>query len=201
MARLPNKRKKSEPGGKSARGTVDWVKARAEFEREPLATFASVGAAVGVSKQRVAAKAKEEGWRKKADMTEIAAAAQRQADARYVPPAPGEQMGHATPRPTDPAGRAEIAAEQKAVDMRADVTLRHRMPWPAMGAKLLNAVQQKDWPAVKGLKTGAEALLVIQTGERKAWGMVDAGGESTPGSTVAGTMRVIVEREVVPVAK
>lgn len=181
-----------------------WDAARAVFEREPLETYSSTALRLGVSKQRVKQVADEMGWRKKADMGAILGAAHIKADAQFA--AADQPGGEAVPvrptdtaKPNDPTNRAEIAADQKAADLRADIAVRHRREWSVPRSLMQESFKDKErnHEKAKLAKTVAETLKIVQDGERKAWGM-DA-GDTPPGGGAA--VKVIVERQEVAVER
>lgn len=80
------------------------------------------------------------------------------------------------------------AAEETAVQLRAGVLNRHRKEWNVPRALINEAVTARSFDKAKLAKITAEALKLVQDGERKAWG-IDSGPEG------GGKVTVVIERE------
>ncbi len=178
-----------------------WLEARARWEADPKLTFGDLAESLGVSKQAASQHAKKYGWAKRLDMPAIAARAHERADRAIEQDSVGSSANAAdvyAPRPfSSPAGvrpaispdaspdEAAQAAADAAVDARAELLTRHRREWGAVRNLAYAAIKEKDLTRARTAKTAAEAVKVIQDGERKAWGL-DSGEE--------GPVKVIVER-------
>lgn len=79
------------------------------------------------------------------------------------------------------------AAEQTAVELRAQVLDRHRKEWNAPRKISYEAVTERNFEKAKLAKITAETLKLVQDGERKAWGIDRAEGD--------GKVTVVIERE------
>ena len=73
------------------------------------------------------------------------------------------------------------------MDARAQILTRHRQEWPAVRAQLYKAIKSTDYDQARTVKAAAEAMKVVQDGERKAWG-IDAGGDDNKPT------RIVIER-------
>jgi hypothetical protein len=80
------------------------------------------------------------------------------------------------------------AAEQTAVEMRAQVLDRHRKEWNAPRKISYEAVTERNFEKAKLAKITAETLKLVQDGERKAWG-IDTGPDGSRPVTV------VIERD------
>lgn len=166
------------------RGFSDELKAaaRALWEGDPNISMADVAAEVGVTVRAMRRWSQDENWSKrKADMSERAHAAADQYKNKLSDLGPEIT--------TEQQKQAESdAAEETAVQLRAQVLDRHRKEWNAPRKLSYDAVKAKNFDQMKMAKITAEALTLIQNGERKAWG-IDSGGD---GQT---NVKVIIERE------
>nr|DAM52205.1 MAG TPA: Helix-turn-helix of insertion element transposase [Caudoviricetes sp.] len=166
------------------RGFSDELKAaaRALWEGDPNISMADVAAEVGVTVRAMRRWSQDENWSKRqADMSERAHAAADQYKNKL------SELGPEIT--TEQQKQAESdAAEETAVQLRAQVLDRHRKEWNAPRKLSYDAVKAKNFDQMKMAKITAEALTLIQNGERKAWG-IDSGGD---GQT---NVKVIIERE------
>lgn len=154
----------------------EWAAARAAWESEPALSIASLATRIGVSKQATAAKAKRDGWEKRADLRELAVKAHAKAD-KVVPPADN------TPKPdvdvdVDDSVNVATAPDKKPVtqhpdpvDARTEIIARHRQEWRAARVNLYTAISKKDFEMGKVAKITLEGLSILQKGERAAWGL------------------------------
>ena len=156
--------------------------ARALWEGDPNITKQQVAEEVGVPPRAVERWSHAEGWAKRqADMSERAHAA---AD-NYR----GKLSDLGPEITTDQQKQAETeAAEETAVQLRAQVLERHRKEWNAPRKLSYDAVKAKNFDQMKMAKITAEALTLIQNGERKAWG-IDSGPDGNQKVTV------VIERD------
>lgn len=161
--------------------------ARQLWEGSPSATFKTVAEAVGSSPYTVRKWANLEKWVKKPS-GEMAAEAQIAAD-NYK-----QELSKLGPEvTTEERDQAVIAAgAATAVEMRAAVLDRHRKEWQAPRQLSYEAVKGRDFEKAKLAKITAETLMLIQSGERKAWGMDTKDKEKDPndeGNTI------VIERD------
>ena len=153
----------------------EWAAARAAWESEPALSIAALAVRLGVSKQAAAAKAKRDGWEKKADLRDLAVKAHTAADKVKPPPNPDP------PADVDDVDRTvNVAAEPDKrpvtehpdpVASRTEVITRHRQEWRAARGNLYEAIKTKDFERGKVAKITIEALSIMQRGERAAWGL------------------------------
>lgn len=166
------------------RSHSDEVKAaaRALWEGDPTISKKQVAEEIGVPHRSVDRWSQAEGWSKhKADMSERAHAA---ADTYK-----GKLSELGPEITTDQQKQAEAeAAEETAVQLRAQVLERHRKEWNAPRTISYEAIKAKDFDRMKQAKITAETLKLIQDGERKAWG-IDSGPDG------ASKVTVVIERE------
>lgn len=172
-----------------------WAKGRMLWEADPTMTFADAAKVIGVSRQIVARRGKEEGWTKLSDQDELNRRAYDKADKAALTPTAaaaaaavgGEGVDAPSPvaMPTD---HESIVAET-ATDLRANVITRHRKEWGVVRSMAYRAIQAQSFEQAKLAKISAEAVKIIQDGERKAWGL-DA--KENEGNT--GAVKVVIER-------
>lgn len=156
--------------------------ARALWEGDPTISKRQVAEELGITMRAVDRWSLDEGWAKRqADMSERAHAA---ADtykgklAELGPEITTEQQQQAMTE----------AAEETAVQLRAQVLDRHRKEWNAPRKLSYDAVKTKNFDQMKMAKITAETLKIIQDGERRAWG-IDSGPDG------GGKVTVVIERE------
>lgn len=142
------------------------VKARSLWEGDPTATFDSVGKITGTSKASVSRWAKAEGWEKlKPDMQGLMA---HRAVDNYE-----RRLEDYGPNLTE-AQKLEAqakASQDTAFEMRQAVLERHQKEWAAPRKLSYEAIQNNNFDKAKLAKITAETLMLIQSGERKAWGL------------------------------
>lgn len=169
---------------------IEWAHVRRLWETTPKMGFGDVGRLLGVSRQAAAKRASREGWKKQADLSEIARKAHTEADKSSAEAA--EQAAALTKAlkaaRTDESVRADVReavaqvseagrkaaverADQTAVDLRAKLLDSHRKEWMAVRSIVWDAIQRKDFERAKLGKITSEAMRLIQDGERKAWGL------------------------------
>lgn len=162
------------------------VKARTLWEGEPSATFASVARAIGGSKVSVSRWAEAEGWEKlKPDMQGLMA---HRAVDNYE-----RNLKLHGPNPTEEQKQqaSAQASQDTAIEIRKAVLERHQKEWSAPRTISYEAIKERNFEKAKLAKITAETLLLIQSGERKAYGM-DA-KDPNPKGTEPET--IVIERE------
>jgi len=176
--------------------TMEWASARAQWESNPTLSFARIAENLGVSRQAVAKRARVRAWSRRSDPKSIADRAQRAADLKFAQTSSGgsaepgfvvaEALENGLTRtlPVIPegstAGTAPKLADEAAIDRRAEVLGTHRREWLAVRSLAYTAIKLKDVDAARHMKIVAEALKIVQEGERKAWGLDTE--EKKPGS-------------------
>lgn len=144
-----------------------WEAGRLAWEVDPTMSLTKAAEIIGVSKQVCARRAKAEGWQKTSTNEAMLQKAHEVADARTagleVAQPPKDVSKAKTVEVTDPA--------QAAVDVRASILERHRKEWDGARKNIYKAVQNSDFDTAKLGKITAEALSIVQAGERKAWGL------------------------------
>ena len=165
----------------------DEMKAKAQvmWETDLDMTHRKVGDELGIPWKTIERWSKTEKWQKVA-ANNFADRAEKIADTyvgnleKYGPEITTEQRNQAVAETTD-----KIAA-----DLRADVVDRHRREWQAPRQISYEAIKERNFEKAKLAKITAETLMLIQNGERRAWGMdkTDKPGEGE--NTI-----VVVERE------
>lgn len=161
------------------------VKARALWEGDPTATFDSVGKITGTSKASVSRWAKAEQWEKlKPDMQGLMA---HRAVDHYE-----KRLDEYGPDLTE-AQKLEAqakASQDTAVEMRDAVLERHRKEWGAPRKLSYEAIQNNNFEKAKLAKITAETLMLIQSGERKAWNL-----DTKPTDQKPDPKTIVIERE------
>ena len=165
----------------------DEMKAKAQimWETDLNMTHPKVAEELGIPWKTIERWSKTEKW-KKVSANNFADRAEKIADTyvgnleKYGPEITTEQRNRAVAETTD-----KIAA-----DLRADVVDRHRREWQAPRQISYEAIKERNFEKAKLAKITAETLMLIQNGERRAWGMdkTDKPGEGE--NTI-----VVVERE------
>ncbi len=188
-----------------------WAVARAQWEGDPSVTFGDIAENLGTSRQAVQLQSKRKGWQRRLALEELAVRAQEEADANVTHFAPRKPESEAdvyvtTPEfqqrapiarelPSVPVGlsseQAVAAVTQQAVDKRAEVLTTHRKEWVAVRGVAYKALKSKDMVEAKVSKILAEAVKVLQDGERRAWGL--DGEPPKPGQPGA-SVQVLVNR-------
>lgn len=133
-----------------------WEIARRKWEASPEMTFTSLAQELGVTKQAVRIQARNNEWRKIAASEELTRLAVNKADAISA-------------TREEPLTEEEEKLKTDAVDKRAEVLARHRREWDGARKRIYMAVKSGDDKEAKLGKLIAEALAVVQAGERKAW--------------------------------
>lgn len=170
-----------------------WLELQTLWEREPAEDYATIGARVGLSKERVRQKAAEMGWQKKPDLARIVRVAHTKADAHFDPQGTDGEAGPSFRQtPQAPSPRLEAEANERASELRAQVALRHRKEWGIPRSLLNEAIKARDLERAKLSKLTAETLKLCQDGERKAWGMDEPEANDSGDS---GVVTVVIRRE------
>lgn len=142
------------------------AQAQALWEGNPSVTYKDVSEAVGASVKTVRSWAMQSRWVKKpsgAMAKEAATAADNyKQELRKL----GAEI---TTEERDAA--ANQASAVTAVEMRAAVLDRHRKEWQAPRQLSYEAIKERNFERAKLAKISAETLMLIQSGERKAWGL------------------------------
>lgn len=156
--------------------------ARALWEGDPNITKQQVADEVGVPYRAIERWSQAESWAKRqADMSERAHAA---ADAYK-----GKLSELGPEITTEEQRQAEAdAAEETAVQLRAQVLERHRKEWNIPRTLVAEAVKVRSFDKAKLAKITSETLKIVQDAERKAWG-IDSGPDG------GGKVTVVIERE------
>lgn len=188
-----------------------WASARELLESDEKITFGAIGASLGISKQAVAKKAKNDRWQKGETISTIVRRAHERADITSVnhtlpevfwargkeakAPQVEDCRGKKIQPPEALADRVDLEEsetsvalreESTAVAKRAEVLARHRQESNAVRSIAYDAIRAKDGAMAKVSKINAETLQVIQAMERKSWGLDRA--ESS------GTQVIVIDR-------
>lgn len=143
-----------------------WLAARVLWESDVKMSYGDVAIKFGCTKQAVHSKCKSEGWRKVGADARVISGAHSKADAAM-------QEIEASPLVVKQYAESEIrgATEEVAIDIRSKVLERHRKEWDGPRSLIYEGMRVKDNEKVRLGKTSAEALKIIQEGERKAFGL------------------------------
>ncbi len=163
-----------------------WAVSRAAWESDPKITHGQIGESLGVSKQAVAKKAKEQGWQKRFNIADVTSRAYQVADGireeikpqtrpACAPPVVASEPKSEAPTDLSPFELQQLA-EADAVAKRAAVLERHRVETNAPRQMVYSALKANDTERGKLAKIAAETLKILQECERKAWGF-DREGE------------------------
>lgn len=180
----------------------DWRAARARWETDPVLTFSDLSRIFDgrVSKQAFAQRAKKESWAKRVEQSEIARRAHEKADiahlaqiARAGDKASDDEkalveVARKAPAPASPSSAQLDAAQEIAVDIRAQILAKHRAELDAIRGRARGALVQRNIEDAKLAKTAAETFKIVQDAERKAYGL------DTQDEGDKGVVKVIIER-------
>lgn len=162
--------------------------ARALYEGVPGATCVSVAKELGEPEGTVRRWKAEEGWKPaKRSIANLGARAGELANSFAV------KMSDLGKPMSDEVAAAEVAkeiSETFAVDVRAQLLDRHRKEWAGPRKIAYEAMKGSDLDKAKLAKISAETLMLIQTGECRAYGMDQAARGADERRTV-----VVIDRE------
>lgn len=130
--------------------------------REAGESFGSLAKAFGVSDAGIIKRARREGW---GDGTDVGAAVRRKVSEKVSGVVSGANF-------TDKAKAIDHAAEKG-----AEVIARHQQDWEAHRAFFGSVAD--DFDAARHAKMNAEALRIMQDGERKAYNLEPQMGDLT----------------------
>ena len=160
-----------------------YVAARILYETTPGATFKSIAAETGISWRGLEERSKKDGgWAKRSLLppSGMNEAAQQVAD-RYTRKL--ADYGDDITAEHKKAAVVETAAEV-AIDMRAQLLDRHRKEWSAIRQLVYRNLRAGEFnDQCKLAKISAETLQIVQSNERKAYGL-DKGGDGDTSVTV-----------------
>ena len=159
------------------------AKARVMWETDLNMTHPKVAEELGIPWKTIERWAKTEKW-KKVSANNFADRAEKIASAM--------ETKHLEPEITTEQRNQAIAdtTDKIAADLRADVVDRHRREWQAPRQISYEAIKERNFEKAKLAKITAETLMLIQNGERRAWGMDKTGKPGEDENTI-----VVVERE------
>lgn len=182
---------------------VDWGHFRVLWEADPSMTATAIAKMVGMTQQAVSLRIKREQWVKIPKGQDLIEDSHARADVITT----GSPHQKAKAGSEEPAGKVEVLGKEPdrlhavdtglvfktAVELRAKVLDRHRKEWDAARDIVYKAFHTADFEKAKLGKITAEALKVIQDGERKAWGI--DGGTASGGGAVRSVTIKYEERE------
>lgn len=163
-----------------------YAAARVIYETTPGMTFVKLADETGISWRSLEERSRKEGWTRRELLppTNMSDAAQAVADkysgklAEYGPEIGAEQKQVAL---------QETAAEV-ATDLRGQLIERHRREWGAVRNLVYDGLRKREYGDIAKLaKISAETLQIIQSNERKAWGIDKPGDDAK--------LTVVIERE------
>lgn len=161
-----------------------YAAARIIYEATPGMTFVKLADETGISWRSLEERSRKEGWtRRELLPPAMGEAAQQVADsysgklADYGPDITADDKQSVLKETT-----AELA-----IDIRGQLLERHRREWGAVRSLVYDTLRKKEYgDNAKLAKITAETLQIIQSNERKAWGIDKV---EPPGNTV-----VVIER-------
>lgn len=162
--------------------TAQWLEARTLFESAERPSLEDIGRKIGVSHVAILKRSRKEQWQRAGEQVRINQSAIAKADAKVT--------SDATSKVTDVTAKSRIASREQSEDLRAEVLVRHRQEWGGAreriyaGLKAHREATDRDSKALafddlKAAKISAEAMTLVQNGERKAYGMEDAASAPT----------------------
>lgn len=161
----------------------DWLAARMRWEADPTVTESDIGRELDVSRAAVNSRKKRENWSRLSDQSDLARRAHDRADRAAVEKLAAEGQVSLV----DKAEQLRTQTVEVAIDMRATILGKHRQELEGVRALAYEAIKEKNFDKAKLGKISAEALVIIQNAERKAWGL-DVEEKET------GKVKVIIER-------
>lgn len=178
-----------------------WLAARMRWEADPTCSGAEIARELDVSRNTVNQRIKKHGWKRVSNQADLTRRAHDRAD-EEVAKATVEQRKERAKELLAAGREQEAKAEEErakqavetAVDMRATILGRHRTELDGSRNLVYKAIQANDFDKAKLGKITAEALVIIQNGERKAWGL-DADDK---GNNPGGEVKVVIERREIP---
>lgn len=155
-----------------------YVAARALYEGTPGMTMKQLSVETGITKGSLDTRSRAEGWKKNSATARLGPLTER---AQAAADAYGARVKDSGPELSeDQRGIAvEETIAEVAIDERAQLIDRHRREWAAPRKLAYEAMQSRDFEKAKLAKISSESLQIIQTNERKAWGIL-AGDEEKP---------------------
>lgn len=147
---------------------IDWKKYKDLWEADITINFTTLERLTGVSRQSIGSRAKREEWKRiNAKTPKMQRAVKTRADEKS---ASNPVVVEAIPSEVQ-ASEPSAGAVNAAVEVRAGVLDRHRREWNLPRNRLYAALQENNFDKMKQAKISAEALTLIQNGERKSWGL------------------------------
>ena len=140
--------------------TEQWAEIR--VRREAGESFGSLAQAFGVSDVAILKRARKEGW---GDGTDVGAAVRRKVSEKVSGVVSGANLAE------------KAAAIDRAAEIGAEIIAKHQQDWEDHRA-FFKSVSQ-DFDAGRHAKINAEALKILQEGERKAYNLEPVLGDIT----------------------
>ena len=165
-----------------------YAAARIMYEATPGMTYAKLAEETGISWRSLEERGRKEGWAKRHLLPPqgLTEAAQELADTytgklqEYGPELSPEQKQ---------AALQETVIET-AVELRAQLIERHRREWGAIRQMVYEGIKKREYGDVAKLaKISAETLQIIQSNERKSWGIEKQNPDGDA------KMTIVIERE------
>lgn len=155
-----------------------WLAIRAAYEADAKSTFTSVAREFNVGVDVVKRRAYDEDWQKAtadtlAGMSEKAHMLADRAAQHLSGEDTGPEIdaGGDAPQDSEPEQSGEEFSQKVGAEKRAEILHRHRKEWAAPRKLSYEAVNNRDFDRAKLAKITSETLQIIQSGERKAWGL------------------------------
>jgi hypothetical protein len=170
---------------------AQWAHARVSYESDPRASYESVGAQFGTSKQSVWKRATAEGWKKASSTPAINDAANRRADSMVDPPTQGEgdegdaKLDASSPFAIKPEKVTGPASDEESIRKKATIISEHRIEAGQLGF-LLKAARNTFVAAVQ--LTGSDE------DKKAAWWWAKTAQSAARDAIAAAAMRHDMER-------
>ena len=153
-----------------------WAQARIRWEADPTLSFEDMAQTLGVSKQAVGKRAKDEGWEREPDLKSVGERAQFKADQREA----NRKVDGLIDGEIDGKTSKRLSATRElAEDIRADVIERHRADWAEHRIHFKTSEIAENFEIGKSAKISSEMLAIRQKGERAAYGLDDTSATET----------------------
>jgi IS30 family transposase len=178
-----------------------WLAARMRWEADPTCSGAEIARELEVARNTVNQRIKKYNWKRVSNQADLARRAHDRADEAAAKVELDQRKERAKALIAE--GREQEAAAiqergeqtvETAIDMRATILSRHRTELDKSRSLIYKAIESDDFDKAKLGKITAEALVIVQNGERKAWGMDAEDKNAGPG----GEVKVVIERREVP---
>lgn len=163
--------------------------ARIIYESTPGMSYVKLADMTGISWRSLEDRGREEGWTRRELLPPKGLNEAAQAVADKYSGKLAEYGPELSPEQAKQAALVDTVAEV-AVDVRGQLIERHRREWGAIRTMVYEGIKKREYGDIAKLaKISAETLQIVQSNERKAWGIDKAGDGDAK-------LTVVIERGV-----